>query len=142
MLEQKPLVRKYTSDFIDDLIREETYALLSTLLALILGYPLAYFIAFHGGRYRTGLVMLLLIPFWTSYLVRTYGWMTLLGSEGLVNQALEWVGLVSEPVALLNTPLEVYAMLKFGITPKLNAISTLTLSLTVLGIALWSWLRS
>lgn len=78
-------------------------ALLTTALALLIGYPAAYFIATRPVRMRLPLLVLVLLPFWTNLLIRTYAWMVLLNRRGLVNQALTATGLVDEPLTLLNT---------------------------------------
>ncbi|MFP3561552.1 ABC transporter permease, partial [Paraburkholderia sp. SIMBA_049] len=79
-----------------------------TLFALLLGYPLAYWISTLSDR-RANLVMILvLIPFWTSVLVRVAAWIVLLQSEGLINTALIGSGLISHPLALLFNRVGVY----------------------------------
>jgi ABC-type spermidine/putrescine transport system permease subunit I len=69
-------------------LRTFEYVGLATLLCLVIGYPVAYFIARHGGRYRSLLLMLLIAPFWISYLMRMLAWVNLLQTDGLVNRAL------------------------------------------------------
>ncbi len=103
--------------YIPALSRSFLYAGTSTLLALLLGYPLAYTIAQHGGRYRGGLLILLMLPFWTSYLVRTYAWMTLLQTDGIINTTLLTMGLIAEPLRMLNTPGAVILGLTYGFLP-------------------------
>ncbi|CAL9359846.1 Spermidine_putrescine transport system permease protein PotB [Actinosynnema sp. ALI-1.44] len=73
--------------------RTLAYAGITTALCLLLGFPLAWFIARHGGRYRTALLAAVLVPFWSSYLARIYAWKALLDGEGLVNRVLEPLGL-------------------------------------------------
>ncbi|GLZ31291.1 ABC transporter permease [Lentzea sp. NBRC 105346] len=73
--------------------RTLAYAFATTLLCLVLGFPLAWFIARHGGRYRNVLLVAVLIPFWSSYLARIYAWKALLDGDGLINQALSSIGL-------------------------------------------------
>lgn len=79
-----------------------------TLCCLVLAYPAAYFITTLSRGWRAAALGLVLLPFWTSTLVRTYTWMVLLGREGLVNGALQWLGLTDAPVRLLFTPTAVY----------------------------------
>ena len=67
------------------LLRSVAYALATTVLCLAIGYPVAYYIARYGGRYRNALIALLVLPFFVNYLVRTYAWVALLADEGLVN---------------------------------------------------------
>jgi ABC-type spermidine/putrescine transport system permease subunit I len=76
-------------------------ALIVTLISALIGYPLAYWLATTRGVWATLGFVCLLLPFWTAVLVRTYAWMILLGRNGLINRALDALGLVSEPVPLL-----------------------------------------
>ena len=76
-------------------------ALKTTVLSLLIGYPVAYYLARTVRRYRIALLMLVITPLWTSYLVRTFAWMMILGRNGLINQALLRTGLVSAPVEWL-----------------------------------------
>ena len=89
--------------YLPALSRSFIYAGTSTFLALLLGYPLAYFIALRAGRHRSTLLVLLMLPFWTSYLVRTYAWMTLLQTEGVINGLLLKIHLIEQPLQMLNT---------------------------------------
>ena len=79
-------------------LRSVAYAAATTLRCLLIGYPVAYFIARHGGRWRGALLAAVLLPFLINYLVRTYAWVALLADEGLVNR------LLPSAVAFLNTP--------------------------------------
>lgn len=76
-------------------------SLLVTAISLIVGYPVAYYLARKTRRFRLTLLVLVILPLWTSYLVRTYAWMLILGTKGAVNQALQAVGLTSEPISWL-----------------------------------------
>ena len=71
------------------------------LAATALAYPLAYFLAFRAGRRAAIFLVILLIPFWTSYLLRVMAWKLMLGGEGVINSALIWAGVVDEPIAAL-----------------------------------------
>jgi spermidine/putrescine transport system permease protein len=73
----------------------------ATLVSLLIGFPVAYFIATRPPRWRTVLLVLVILPFWTSLLIRTYAWMVLLNDTGLVNRVLREAGLVDSPVRLL-----------------------------------------
>ena len=75
----------------------------ATLVALLLGYPMAYAIARAGRARRPLLLMLVMLPFWTSFLIRVYAWMGLLADNGLLNQLLRWTGLVADPGTILGT---------------------------------------
>lgn len=92
-------------------------AVVTTVLCLLLGYPLAYFIARARSGLRNALLLLVIIPFWTNFLVRTYAWMIILRQEGLLNIALQGLGLTREPVDLLFTPTAVIIGLVYGYLP-------------------------
>jgi ABC-type spermidine/putrescine transport system permease subunit I len=83
-------------------------AVVVTIFTLLLGYPVAYALSSISPSRANLLMILVLIPFWTSILVRSYAWMVLLGQEGIINEALQASGLRSEPLQLLNTRLAVY----------------------------------
>jgi len=83
-------------------------ALVTTIFTLALGYPVAYALSSVSAARANLLMIFVLIPFWTSILVRSYSWMVLLGQEGIVNEALLASGAISEPMKLLNTRLAVY----------------------------------
>jgi len=94
----------------------------STLLALLLGYPMAYAIARAAPKRRPLLLMLVVLPFWTSFLIRVYAWMGLLAENGILNQFLRWTGLVPHPGTILGTEWAVhlgivYAYLPFMVLP-------------------------
>jgi spermidine/putrescine transport system permease protein len=102
--------------------RSLVIAALTTLLCLALGYPLAYFITFRGGRWKTALILLVMIPFWTSLLVRAYSWVVILSGNGIANKTLQFLGITDEPVALIFTPQAVlmgmvYSYLPFMVLP-------------------------
>lgn len=77
-------------------------------LSLLLGYPMALFIVGRQARHRPLLLFLVLVPLWMSILVRTYAWMVVLGREGIVNTALQWLGLTDQPLTLMFTTGAVY----------------------------------
>lgn len=77
-------------------------AAIATVVALLIGYPVAYFVATRPRRWRTPLLILVILPFWTSFLIRTYAWIVLLNREGLINRPLLNLGLIEEPLPLLN----------------------------------------
>ena len=70
------------------------------MLCLVIGYPVAYWISRYGGRHKTLLLVLVMLPFWTSYLIRTYAWITILGDNGVINSLLLALGLIDEPIVL------------------------------------------
>ncbi len=93
-------------------------ASITTLACALLGYPVAYTIALRvPARWRSVLLMLVVIPFWTSFLIRSYAWMVILRAEGLVNTSLRALHLIREPLHLLYTPLAVFIGLVYGELP-------------------------
>ncbi len=83
-------------------------AFISTTLTLLIGYPIAYGIARTNTEWRTTLLILVILPFWTSFLIRVYAWMGILGTEGLLNQLLLALGFIETPLTILNTNWAVY----------------------------------
>jgi spermidine/putrescine transport system permease protein len=103
---------------------------LTTLIALALGYPVAYAIAKLPDRWRNVALVLVVVPFWTNFLIRTYAWITILKGEGLLNNLLMWAQIISEPLPLLYTPTAVligtvYAYLPFMILPIYGSVEKL-----------------
>ena len=92
-------------------------AALSTLLLLLVGFPIAYAMARAPERYRALLVALVILPFWTSFLIRIYAWVAILKPEGLLTQALTGLGLISEPLHILNTEAAVYIGIVYAYLP-------------------------
>src|SRR5262250_2745053 len=89
-----------------------------TLCSLLLGYPLAYYLAFHAGARKELLYQLVIVPLWVSYLVRGYAWKTILGTDGVLNGFLRYVHLTHEPVGFfLYSPFAVVLMLTHIYTP-------------------------
>jgi putrescine transport system permease protein len=106
----------------------------STLLALLVGYPMAYGIARAPGARRNILFLLVVLPFFTSFLLRVYAWMGLLGRSGPINGLLMKLGIIHEPLQLLQTDFAVYlgmvySYLPFMILPLYSAIEKLDLTL-------------
>jgi putrescine transport system permease protein len=92
-------------------------AAVSTLLLLLVGFPIAYGMARAPERYRTLLVALVILPFWTSFLIRIYAWVAILKPEGFLTQALMGLGLISEPIEILNTETAVYIGIVYAYLP-------------------------
>jgi spermidine/putrescine transport system permease protein len=110
------------------------YAFLSTIICLILGYPVAYFIGRSNERVRGLLIMLVMIPFWTSFLIRTYAWISILSQDGLLNAALMGLKLTAAPIGFMYTPFAVvlglvYNFLPFMILPIYTSVEKLDGSL-------------
>ncbi|MBQ0805890.1 MULTISPECIES: ABC transporter permease subunit [unclassified Sulfitobacter] len=109
-------------------------ALFSTVLALLVGYPMAYGMARAPEEWRPTLMMLVILPFWTSFLIRVYAWVGILSNEGFLNQFLLWTGVISTPLAIMNTTTAVYigivyTYLPFMILPIYAALDRLDESL-------------
>ncbi|MCB2110283.1 MAG: ABC transporter permease subunit [Defluviimonas sp.] len=92
-------------------------ALISTFLTLLIGYPIAYGMAQAPDEWRPTLMMLVILPFWTSFLIRIYAWMGILSNEGFLNQFLLWTGIIDTPLTILNTPTAVYIGIVYGYLP-------------------------
>jgi len=104
-------------DYDEQFIRSFEYAGLATLASLLIGYPLAYVIAFRGGRYRNALLLLVIVPFFVTYLIRTLSWETILSDSGVVVSTLQTIGLVSENGRLLDTTVSVVAGITYNYLP-------------------------
>ncbi len=89
----------------------------STVLVLLVGYPIAYGMARAPRHLQPTLVMLVILPFWTSFLIRVYAWIGILKKEGLLNQFLLWLGLIHEPLTILNTNAAVYVGIVYSYLP-------------------------
>jgi spermidine/putrescine transport system permease protein len=104
--------------YLDVLLRTMRIAAGVTLLSLLLGYPLAYYMSFHAGARKELLYQLVIVPLWVSYLVRGYAWKTILGSEGVLNGFLQYIHVTKEPVSFfLYSPFAVILMLTHIYTP-------------------------
>ncbi|MBE9637612.1 ABC transporter permease subunit [Salipiger mangrovisoli] len=109
-------------------------AAISTALTLCVGYPVAYAMARAPEEWRPTLLMLVILPFWTSFLIRVYSWMGILSNEGVLNQVLLWLGIIDTPLQIMNTTTAVYigvvyTYLPFMILPIYSALEKLDGSL-------------
>ena len=109
-------------------------AALSTLFTLIIGYPVAYGMARAPAALRSTLLMLVILPFWTSFLIRVYAWIGILKPEGLLNQLLMALGVIDAPLVIMNTHVAifigiVYSYLPFMILPLYSALEKMDHSL-------------
>ncbi len=107
---------------------------ISTFFTLLIGFPLAYGMARASERMRPLLLMLVILPFWTSFLIRVYAWIGILKPEGLLNQFLLWIGVIDEPLTILNTNAAVfigivYSYLPFMVLPIYSTLEKLDYSL-------------
>ena len=129
--------------FLPTVVQSIYLATATTVLSLLIGFPIAYWISRYGGRRKTLLLVLVMLPFWTSYLIRTYAWMIVLRDQGVVNQLLQAVGLTQEPVILLYTDFSVilgmvYGFLPFTILPLFVSIDRLDPNLVAAGRDLYA----
>jgi len=125
---------KFGTTYFTVFIRSIVYAGLTTIICLVVGYPVAWFIGRAPESRRNLLLMLVMIPFWTSFLVRTYAWIMILSNNGLLNSGLEYARLISEPFEMLYTPGAVvlglvYSYLPFLILPVYGSVEKLDNSL-------------
>jgi putrescine transport system permease protein len=109
-------------------------AAISTLLTLLVGYSIAYGMAQAPDEWRPTLLLLVILPFWTSFLIRVYSWIGILSNEGFLNQFLLWTGIISTPLTILNTNTAVYigivyTYLPFMILPIYSALEKMDGSL-------------
>lgn len=109
-------------------------AFVSTVLTLIVGYPLALGMARAPQEWRPTLLMLVILPFWTSFLIRVYAWMGILSQEGYLNKTLMWLGVIDDPLVILNTNIAVYigivyTYLPFMVLPLYSSLEKLDESL-------------
>ncbi|HQR49075.1 MAG TPA: ABC transporter permease subunit [Steroidobacteraceae bacterium] len=90
---------------------------ISTLLCLLIGYPIAYAIARSTPSTRNVLMLMVVLPFWTSFLLRVYAWIGILKNNGLLNNLLIWLGVIDEPLVILQTDLAVYIGIVYSYLP-------------------------
>jgi spermidine/putrescine transport system permease protein len=124
----------FTGTYVRIFVRSLYYAGATTLMCVAIGYPVAYFIGRASDRWRNLLLTLVMIPFWTSFLIRTYAWITILSESGLLNGFLAYTRLISEPFSMLYTPGAVvlglvYSYLPFMILPIYGSVEKLDNSL-------------
>jgi spermidine/putrescine transport system permease protein len=105
------------SDFKEQFLRSFEYAGLATVLALAIGYPLAYVIALRAGRWRNALLLAVIVPFFVSYLIRTLSWGTILADSGFVVSTLKNVGILGDDGRLLATTTSVVAGITYNYLP-------------------------
>ena len=109
-------------------------ALFSTLFTLMVGFPIAYGMAQAPDQWRPTLMMLVILPFWTSFLIRVYSWMGILSNEGTLNTVLLWLGVIDTPLQIMNTNTAVYigivyTYLPFMVLPIYSALEKMDESL-------------
>jgi len=89
----------------------------STILCLLIGYPMSYAIARSNAAWRNILLLMIILPFWTSFLVRVYAWIGLLRNNGLINNALLALGVIDEPIVMMNTDFAMYIGIVYSYLP-------------------------
>ena len=92
-------------------------AALATVFTLLIGFPIAYAMANAPDEWRPSLMMLVILPFWTSFLIRVYAWIGILSNDGFLNQILMWTGIIAEPLVILNTNTAVYIGIVYTYLP-------------------------
>lgn len=120
--------------YVDAYFRSIWYALLTAIFCLVIGYPFAYFIARSPASVRPALLLLVMLPFWTSFLLRVYAWKGLLADQGVINRFMMFVGITSEPIPMLYTNVSMlvgmtYVYLPFMILPLYTTLVKLDESL-------------
>ncbi len=120
--------------YIAALLNSLKIAGVSTLIALLIGYPMAYAIARAPESRRGVLMMLVILPFWTSFLIRVYAWMSILSTTGLLNTFLLWLGVIDEPLEIIYTTFAihlgiVYSYLPFMVLPLVATLSRMDMTL-------------
>ncbi|MGH8308864.1 MAG: ABC transporter permease subunit, partial [Steroidobacteraceae bacterium] len=108
----------FTDDlYVSSYLYSVQVAAVSTFFCLIIGYPMAYAIARSSATLRNVLLMLIILPFWTSFLLRVYAWIGLLKSNGVINNVLMWVGVIDEPITMMQTDFAVYIGIVYSYLP-------------------------
>ncbi len=108
--------------YIEAYVRSIAYALATAMLCLLIGYPFSYFIARSPASVRPALLMMVMLPFWTSFLLRVYAWKGILADQGVINQVLMALGLINDPIQMLYTNVSMlvgmtYVYLPFMVLP-------------------------
>jgi spermidine/putrescine transport system permease protein len=98
-------------------VRSIVFGLIVTVLCLVLAYPMAYWIAFYGGKWKSTLFMLILVPFFVSFVIRTVQWNFILGTNGLIFGPLKSLGLIPQDFTVLRTPFAVIAGITYNYMP-------------------------
>ncbi|MFG1350960.1 ABC transporter permease subunit [Xanthobacter autotrophicus] len=127
-------VLDFSNEFLEAYGSSLVIASISTVLLLLVGYPIAYAMARAPRSIQPTLLMLVILPFWTSFLIRVYAWIGILSQEGLLNQGLRALGVIDQPLEILNTNLAVYigivySYLPFMVLPLYAALEKLDLTL-------------
>jgi putrescine transport system permease protein len=103
--------------YLESYVLSVKYAFWTTLLCLLLGYPFAYFLARSQPHLRPLLLLMVMLPFWTSFLIRVYAWVSILQNDGLLNNFLLWLGVIHSPLQMYRTDLAVYIGMIYSYLP-------------------------
>ncbi len=103
--------------YIEAYLQSLQVAAISTICCLLLGYPLAWAVAHSKPSTRNILLLLVILPSWTSFLIRVYAWMGLLKSNGVLSNFLLWLGVIDQPLEILHTNLAVYIGIVYAYLP-------------------------
>jgi spermidine/putrescine transport system permease protein len=117
----------FTATYFRVIFRSLALAAINTLFCFLLAYPVAYFIVFRAKRFKTLFLFLLIVPFWVNFLLHVYAWFFLLERGGVVNRFLMWIGMIEQPLTLLNSQFAVslgmlYCYLPFMALPIYSAL--------------------
>jgi spermidine/putrescine transport system permease protein len=113
----EPWRRLRNDIFADALVRSLVIATAAMVACAIVGYPLAYFVARHAGRFRNVALLLIIVPFWLSFIVRAYAWLDLLGEAGYINRLLMALHVINEPLELVNNTTGILIGITYGYLP-------------------------
>lgn len=105
------------SQLIRTFLRSVALATFATAACALIGYPLAYFVARHAGRFKTAAVIMIIAPFWVSFIVRAYAWLDILGEQGPINSTLRDLGLIDSPLALVNNDVGIAIGMTYSYLP-------------------------
>jgi len=124
----------FSGQYIKIFLNSLTLASITTALTILIGYPVAYFMAASNSKLKSILMFFVILPFWTNFLIRVYSFIMILGREGLINKTLMWSGMISEPLSLLNSTFAVYLgfiyyNLPYMIIPIFSALDKMDVSL-------------
>lgn len=127
----------------DQIVRSVGYALATTLLTLVIGYPMAYTIAFRGGRLKNALLLIVILPFFVSFIIRTLNWKMILADNGILLGTLKDIGLLDPGFHLIATPAGViggltYNFLPFMVLPLYVALEKIDVRLIEAGMDLFA----
>jgi len=115
------------------ILRSFWYAFITTVLTLAIAFPMAYYMAFASEKMKMIIMLMIILPFWTNFLIRMYAIMTLLGKSGLINTALMGTGIISEPLLMMNNTFGMYVgfiywNLPFMVLPIFSSLDRMDLS--------------